>query len=87
MKLPGVYTKLDAGTLMLDINELILEYGSISVVDVYDLIGRQAPLVELPVCTYKDNKRGWTDDGFKLRKLVRVDGGCQIEISDPVPLA
>ena len=85
MKLPGVYTRLDAGSLLLDINELILEYGFISVVDVYDLIGQRCPLVELPACSYKDNMRGWTDDGFKL-KAVRVNGGCQIEISDPVPL-
>lgn len=63
--LPRNYSKKDAKNILKFMNEIIDEYGFVSVSDFYDFIGS-------PEGTYLDNKKGWRSlFGSKISMLKR----------------
>lgn len=71
-----VDTRGEAEEVLARMDELIVEYGLVSVADLYDLVGISG--------NYTDNKYGWTNtDGAKV---VRVRDGYMIKLQKPMPL-
>lgn len=67
----------EAEELLFELNELIGEYGIVSVANFYDLVG-------IDSSTYTDNNYGWTD--LRTAKIVRTRDGYTIKLPRAVPL-
>ena len=57
-------------------DELIDTYGSVSVADMYDLVGMS--------CNYTDNKYGWTN--LRNAEPVRVRDGYLLKMPKATPI-
>lgn len=66
----------DAELVISQMDELIDMYGSVSVADLYDLVGKS--------CDYTDNKYGWTN--IRNAEPVRVRDGWMIKMPRAIPL-
>lgn len=67
----------EAEEVLFQLDELINEYGIVSVADFYELVG-------IDGSTYTDNDYGWTD--IRTAKIVRTRDGYIIKLPRPVPL-
>ena len=85
MRLPNVYAFEDARRIVNEIRKGILDWGMLSVVDVYDLIQRDNPTLDLPLLTYNENTIGW--DSYDISSIVIVDLFCGSMIDLPEPHA
>lgn len=56
--------------------ELVSRYGSVSVADMYELVGLAS--------THTDNKWGWTD--LSGAGVSRIRGGYLLDLPEPEPL-
>ena len=63
-------TRSEAEDVLTRMDELIDMYGSVSVADLYDLIGKS--------CNYTDNKYGWTN--IRNAEPVRVRDGWMLKL-------
>lgn len=66
----------DAEIVLMRMREAIAEYGSVSVADMYDLLGE--------TCNYTDNKYGWTN--LSNAEPVRVRDGYLLKLPKALPL-
>ena len=83
MTLPNVYTCGEAIYVALELSDKLKEYGSLSVVDLYDYMKRDNPKIETSHLTYKDNMIGWTYDDSNEIRFRKVVGGVQIVFPEP----
>lgn len=67
----------EAEEVLSRMDELVSVYGTVSVADLYDLVG-------ITGSNYTDNKYGWTD--IRSAKVVRVRDGYTIELPRALPL-
>lgn len=65
-----VETRGEAEDVLARMDELIIEYGLVSVADLYDLVGISG--------NYTDNKYGW--DSIRTASVVRVRDGYMIKL-------
>lgn len=66
----------EAEEVLTRMDELIDEYGLVSVADLYDLVGVTG--------NYTDNKYGWTD--IRSASVVRVRDGYMIKLPNALPI-
>lgn len=69
-------TRGEAEEVLSSMDELIETYGSVSVADMYDLVGVS--------CEYTDNKYGWTN--IRNAEPVRVRNGYMLKLPRALPL-
>lgn len=69
-------TRGEAEEVLLSMDELIETYGSVSVADMYDLVGIS--------CEYTDNKYGWKN--IRTAEPVHVRGGYMLKLPRALPL-
>ncbi len=63
-------SRAEAEDVLMRLDELLDQYGSVSVADLYDLIGK--------TCEYTDNKYGWTN--LRNAEPVRVRDGYLLKL-------
>ena len=83
MTLPNVYSCREAIIIALDLSEQLKEYGSLSVVDVYDYMKRDNPNLDLSSLTHMDNTIGWNHDDADEICFRKVVGGVMIDLPEP----
>lgn len=66
----------EAEEVLLRMDEIVATYGTVSVADLYDLVGITG--------AYTDNKYGWTD--IRSASVVRVKDGYMIKLPRALPL-
>lgn len=66
----------DAETVLQQMDDLIANYGLVSVADLYDLVGING--------SYTDNRYGWTN--IASAKVVRVPNGYMLKLPKVMPL-
>jgi hypothetical protein len=66
----------EAEEVLTRMDELIDMYGTVSVADLYDLIGKS--------CAYTDNKYGWTN--IRNAEPIRVRDGYMLKLPKALPL-
>ena len=66
----------EAEEVLLRMDEIVATYGTVSVADLYDLVGITG--------AYTDNKYGWTD--IRSASVVRVRDGYMIKLPRALPL-
>lgn len=66
----------DAERVLSQMNDLIETYGTVSIADMYDLVGEDAP--------YTHNKYGWTN--IRNAEAVRVRDGYMLKMPKALPL-
>ena len=66
----------EAEEVLTQMGELIDLYGSVSVADMYDLIGK--------TCEYTDNKYGWKN--IRNSEAIRVRDGYMLKLPRAIPL-
>jgi len=69
-------TRGEAEEVLTRMDEIIEEYGEVSVADLYDLIGKS--------CAYTDNKYGWKN--IRNAEPVRVRDGYLLKLPKALPL-
>ena len=69
-------TRGEAEEVLSSMDELIETYGSVSVADMYDLVGIS--------CEYTDNKYGWKN--IRTAEPVRVRDGYMLKLPRALPL-
>ena len=69
-------SRSEAEEVLTRMDELIDMYGTVSVADLYDLIGKS--------CAYTDNKYGWTN--IRNAEPVRVRDGYLLKLPKALPL-
>ena len=69
-------TRGEAEDVLTRMDELIDTYGSVSVADMYDLVGMS--------CNYTDNKYGWTN--LRNAEPVRVRDGYLLKMPKATPI-
>lgn len=69
-------TRAEAEEVLTRMDELIDEYGTVSIADMYDLIGKS--------CAYTDNNYGWTN--IRNAEPVRVRDGYMLKLPKALPL-
>lgn len=65
-----VETRAEAETVLIRMDEIMAEYGTVRVADLYDLVGATG--------NYTDNNYGWTD--IQNARVVRVPDGYKIKM-------
>lgn len=68
-------TRSEALELLYQIQDIIVEYGSVSVADVRDLLG------DTPGFT--DYKYGWTRDDLRTGRVIKVRYGYMLKLPEP----
>lgn len=83
MTLPNVYGYYESRQVVNELCDHILKWGRLSLVDMYEFMKRDNPMVELPSHTYKDNTIGW--DSYDIQYIVITDriGGSVIRFPEP----
>ena len=71
-----VKTRGDAEDVLSRMAELIATYGTVSVADLYEMVGKTG--------TYTDNNYGWTD--VRTGSPVRLHDGYLLRLPRPMPL-
>ena len=66
----------EAEEVLTRMDELIETYGTVSVADLYDLVGK--------TCNYTDNKYGWTN--IRNAEPIRVRDGYLLKLPKALPL-
>lgn len=66
----------EAEEVLTRMDELIEQYGVVSVADMYDLVGK--------TCEYTDNKYGWTN--IRNAEPVRVRDGYMLKLPKALPI-
>lgn len=66
----------EAEEVIIRMEELIETYGSVSVADLYDLVGKQ--------CNYTDNKYGWIN--VRNAEPIRVRDGYLLKLPKAMPI-
>lgn len=69
-------TRGEAEEVLTRMDELIDMYGTVSIADLYDLIGKS--------CAYTDNKYGWTN--IRNAEPVRVRDGYMLKLPKALPI-
>lgn len=69
-------TRAEAEEVLTRMDELIDVYGTVSVADLYDLIGKS--------CEYTDNKYGWTN--IRNAEPIRVRDGFMLKLPKALPI-
>lgn len=69
-------TRMDAVEVLDRLNEVIDEYGIVSVSDLHDLVGMSGP--------YTANNFGWSN--LNNAKIIRVRDGYLLELPKPLPI-
>ena len=69
-------TRGEAEEVIDRMNELIVMYGTVSVADLYDLVGKS--------CQYTDNKYGWKN--IRNAEPVRVSDGFMLKLPRALPI-
>lgn len=69
-------TRGEAEEVLTRMDEIIDEYGVVSVGDLYDLIGKS--------CEYTDNKYGWTN--IRNAEPIRVRDGYMLKLPKALPI-
>lgn len=71
-----VETRAEAETVLIRMDEIMTEYGTVRVADLYDLVGATGQ--------YTDNNYGWTD--IRNARVVRVPDGYKIKMPRAIAL-
>lgn len=71
-----VETRAEAETVLIRMDEIMAEYGTVRVADLYDLVGATGQ--------YTDNNYGWTD--IQSARVVRVPDGYKIKMPRAIAL-